>query len=265
MDPKLVKLAVELYRKTQSGNKVAQRLDVSHSTAYRLLRAGGVDLPDRHGPEMQARKRKLHGQKAEQAARDYAAGMSSKELRAKYGASMWAIRTAVRGQGGEFRSRGGRYRTFSESEMGEIVALYSSGWSQAAVAAKFGASQSAISRILRAKDVVMRKKNARGSDHGMWKGGLIRSSDGYLMEMVTLDDPMRAMADRLGYAMQHRLVMARLLGRPLSRYETVHHINGDRADNRPSNLQLRFGRHGKGVKMVCANCGSAHIKYVELD
>lgn len=37
---------------------------------------------------------------------------------------------------------------------------------------------------------------------------------------------------------EHRIVMARMLGRPLTRTEVVDHINDIRDDNRPKNLRL---------------------------
>jgi hypothetical protein len=47
------------------------------------------------------------------------------------------------------------------------------------------------------------------------------------------------MANSAGLIMEHRLVAARTIGRPLRRDEVVHHKNRNRGDNRPENLDVR--------------------------
>ena len=61
-------------------------------------------------------------------------------------------------------------------------------------------------------------------------------SHGYRKVCVPL--PERHLFPGETYVLEHRLVMARTLGRPLYTDEEVHHRNGDRLDNRRENLEL---------------------------
>lgn len=100
-------------------------------------------------------------------------------------------------------------------------------------------------------------ENQRGSLNRMWKGGVKAAGKGYVTELVQPIDPMFVMAQVGGYVMQHRLVVARAIGRPLQAHERVHHKNGNRSDNRIENLELWFGPHPSGQRasdVLCEQC-----------
>lgn len=112
-----------------------------------------------------------------------------------------------------------------------------------------------------------------GERHHCWSGGIgkVTSKDGYVdvsFHEEAADALVKAMAyhDRRGrwVVREHRLVVARALGRPLLPTEQVHHIDGDRANNAIENLQLRQRAHGVGVVLVCNACGSSDVGAVGL-
>lgn len=82
-----------------------------------------------------------------------------------------------------------------------------------------------------------------------WSGGRRKHKSGYVYVIVDEDDPMRCMAGRDPYVFEHRLVLARHLGRPLKPNETVHHRNGNRLDNRLENLELWATNHAHGQRV----------------
>jgi uncharacterized protein (DUF1330 family) len=88
---------------------------------------------------------------------------------------------------------------------------------------------------------------------------------GYVLVRVDQADPIaRRMASQQGYVAEHRLLVAHSLGRALLATEQVHHINGQKSDNRLENLELRTKPHGPGVTLECRSCGSRDVQAVPL-
>lgn len=128
------------------------------------------------------------------------------------------------------------------------------------VARKLGMGHITVRRVLLQEGVQLRRQGVHNFNYG---GEKILTKSGYLM--VYCPPEFSGMRGKKTHRVfEHRLVMAQYLGRELEKYETVHHINSDRSDNRVSNLQLRIGKHGNGSAYECLNCGSFNIAPVAL-
>lgn len=134
------------------------------------------------------------------------------------------------------------------------------------IAKRLRCSQSAIYRVMKrhnmprrtqseayalvADKIKMTRKPARGALCGNWKGGSYESKDGYVKIRIYPDSPFFIMTEHHGYVLEHRLVMAQHLGRPLKPDEVIHHKNGVRNDNRIDNLHLIPSRKEHNIILV---------------
>ena len=105
------------------------------------------------------------------------------------------------------------------------------------------------------------RPSLKGDKACNWKGGR-HESRGYILVWLSSDDFFYPMAQKNGYVFEHRLVVAKRLGRCLQPWEIVHH-KGDKypigslenkQDNRyPENLELtirgnHIQEHNKGYR-----------------
>lgn len=115
------------------------------------------------------------------------------------------------------------------------------GLSVEAVGKRLGVSGKVANKACKRAGVKMRKRGPRsGPLAHAWRGGVTVDKSGYILRFR----PEHPRANVRGYVREHRLVMEQKLGRYLLPGEVVHHIDDDRGNNHPDNLEL-FESNGK--------------------
>ena len=96
-----------------------------------------------------------------------------------------------------------------------------------------------------------------GSESPSWRGGIWIGKGGY--RYLYKPDHPNAVGPGKKYVAEHRLVMENEIGRLLEPHERVHHLDGDKLNNKPENLELWVGGHPTGQRKGegqthCATC-----------
>lgn len=114
--------------------------------------------------------------------------------------------------------------------------------------------------------------------HPNFKTGKTIASNGYILVFVGVK---HHLANSIGYAYEHRIIAENKIKRLLKKGEQVHHIDGNKKNNSPENLQVvkSFSIHRhlhaknktkhpeeKNVYIYCeCGCGAEILKYDKVN
>ncbi len=206
--------------------------------------------------------KKIEQEVAMKAVQLYESGLNIQQVAEALGIGHTSTYRILQANGAALRAT---KKQITQDTIEEIRQLVADGVGFRKIAKKFEIGHPTLKRIMAENGIQSRFEwQAVGEKHGSFKTGRQINPKGYVIVWVDPEDPMHSMVVTDNYVPEHRLVMARKIGRPLKSYETVHHINGDRTDNRIENLQLRIGHHGNGQVYCCADCGSRNIVQCEI-
>ena len=246
-------MVVKMYKDGIPGTEIARANNIGKNTVYKILKREGL-IP------VEGKRNRFSLEQEECIVKEYIDNkMSLHSIAKKFNCNFITVRNVLLRHNCEMKKRGNITIMKTEQELENIKNEWISGVSQTDLAKKYGVGQTTMSRFLAHNGITQSEKQAKGPRHSNWIGGRAVDTNGYVYIKMHCDDKFFDMAYLSDYVPEHRLVMAKHLNRSLTKKETVHHINGNRSDNRIENLQLRNGVHGKGQCWKCQDCGSTNV------
>lgn len=140
---------------------------------------------------------------------------------------------------------------YSEDDLNKIRELAAEGMTAIEIGEALNRTAKGIRKTCRRYDIpLLYRSNGTmhprfcGEGSRLWKQGYTIDKDGYRL-MHAPDHPF---ANTSGYVREHRLVMEQVLERYLTPLEVVHHIDGDKLNNFPENLEL-FSKNSEHLRV----------------
>lgn len=171
------------------------------------------------------------------------------------GLSQWGLRSLKKelGIAGPTRPGAKKRPSCLDPHVEQIAALAAQGYTCPEImdAHQLPVKEEQVRRFIHRHNIpLLARRGAQpGEKHRDWKGGRTVDKHGYVLAR----QPDHPRANRAGYVREHRLVMEQHLGRYLKPEEVVHHINGDKADNRVENLEV-FESNGAHLAATLKGC-----------
>lgn len=122
-------------------------------------------------------------------------------------------------------------KTISKIIKKKIIKDYLKGLSSLKISKKYNCSPSSVILILKQQNIPRRTYS-----EALHKGKKYVDPAGYIFVTPKQEDKWLFKDTRV--VLEHRLIMSKHLNRSLSKDEVIHHINGNRQDNRIENLEL---------------------------
>lgn len=125
-----------------------------------------------------------------------------------------------------------------------VLAMIAQGLHAGEIGSALDVDAETVRKFARKRKLTIQRQPMTMELHPMWRDGTVKDRTGYTLTRVRRDGPhgylIRALGEgrASGYAPLHRIVASQTLGRRLRPGEVVDHIDGDIANNDPSNLRV---------------------------